>query len=113
MEGRVAARIATPGSHMPTIIVTNPLRALQLENQQLRRELAMLRQRLADAEGNRELATSGGPAQVATTPPVRSAPAPATPIRSAPPIARTAARPVAAGSSPRQMIHLVGTDAPV
>jgi len=98
---------------MPTIIVTNPLRALQLENQQLRRELALLRQRLADVGGNRELATSGEPARAATATPVRSAPAVAPPIRPAPSTARTTVRPVAAGPAPRPMIQLVATDAPV
>jgi cell division septum initiation protein DivIVA len=94
---------------MPTIFVTNPLQALQVENQRLRRENERLRQQIASSSERRELDASSEPATVAASaqapPPARSAPT----TGSGP---RTPARPTS-GPVPRPMIHLIATDGPI
>jgi len=124
---------------MPTVIVTNPLRALQVENQRLhrqnlilRRELEALYQQLAVGVENRDRSgdTSAAPASAA---PASAAPAivPAEttmlariPAQASAPIplarraqpeapARAATRQLASGPVPMQVIRLVATAAPV
>ncbi len=106
---------------MPIVIVTNPMRALQVENQRLhrenlalRREVEALRQQLADGGENREHRARNAPTQPAPAIGSVQAPAPMSLVRSAPleaPTTRPAFRPLASGPAPRQVIHLVATDA--
>jgi cell division septum initiation protein DivIVA len=92
---------------MPTIIVTNPLRALQLENQRLRRENETLRQQLAANGGSRELGRE-------TPNAVQSAqslePLPVQPTR----VDRTARPPTATrlpvASAPRPMVYVMAAE---
>lgn len=119
---------------MPTVIVTNPLRALQVENQRLhrqnlilRRELEALYQQLAVGVENRDRSGDTSAAPVSAAPAI--VPAETTmlariPAQASAPIplarraqpeapARTATRQLASGPVPRQVIHLVATAAPV
>ncbi len=108
---------------MPTIIVTNPQRALQVENQQLHREnialkgqLENLRRELAAVRQGRQVPASAAkpvsvPASVAATemaaPPSPMLVAQRTPSE-APPV-RAAPQRLAPAATPRQVIHLTAT----
>lgn len=95
---------------MPTIIVTNPLRALQLENQRLRRELDLLRQQHVGG-GSQELAATSAPALPATALAAPRQLVQSTPVQGL--ATRVPAQPPAAGAAPRPMVHMVAADAPV
>ncbi len=106
MEGRIAALDRKTKNNMPTIFITNPLRALQVENQRLRREIELLRQQHTGE--SQERGTTSAPATAPAAPPSPLWPAPLEG-----PVTRAVARPLAAGPAPRPMAHLVATDAPV
>jgi len=92
---------------MPTIIVTNPLRALQLENQRLRRENETLRRQLAVNGGNRELGQETASAVQSAQ---ALAPLPVQPTR----VDRTArpptATPLPAAAAPRPMVYVMAAE---
>lgn len=92
---------------MPTIIVTNPLRALQLENQRLRRENETLRQQLAAHGGNREL---GRETPNAVQSAQALAPLPVQPTRVDSTVTRPAATPLPAAPAPRPIIYVMAAE---
>lgn len=105
---------------MTTIFVTNPLRALQLENQRLRREIELLRQQLAGER--QELGVTSAPATAPAPAAPRSSPAsvalallspPAAvvPASLASPASRTPPRePTVPAPGTRPVIHLFAMD---
>lgn len=97
---------------MPTaVIITNPLRALQLENQRLHREQLVLRREIealrSELAARTELRSEITPTQTvaivtaAAPPPLTQAHAP-----------RAVSPPLAPRSTPGPVIHLVATDRP-
>ncbi len=101
---------------MTTIFVTNPLRALQLENQRLRREIELLRQQLAGER--QELGVTSAPAAAAprSSPAsvalaLLSPPAAVVPASLASPASRTPPRePTVPAPGTRPVIHLFAMD---
>jgi hypothetical protein len=130
---RVEGRVALDGENeMPTVIVTNPLRALQVDNQRLhrenlalKREVEALRQELAERGENGEVCSGNTATQLAASPPavVPAGPPPQMfasgsmpPFAAAVPLAAPPQRATprqAAGLASRQIIHLTAADGQV